>query len=67
MNASSNHLYGDSIAHNLSPAEQIPKVEILNLNLDAYIFHVQGGLAKFFDHGKIIGNFSKNLRHLLIY
>ena len=67
MNVSLNQLYGDSIAHNLSPAEQIPRVEILNLNLDAHILHVQGGLAKFFGHGKMIGNFSKNLHHLLIY
>ena len=67
VNACSSSLGGDSIAHNPSPAEQIPRAEILNSNLDAYFLHVQGGLAKFFDHGKIIGNFSKNLRHLLIY
>ena len=67
VNTSSNHLYGDSVAHNPSPAEQIPRVEILNSNLDAYVLHVQSGLAKFFSHGKIIGNFFENLRRLLIY
>ncbi len=67
VNASSNSLGGDSIAHCLSPAEQIPKAEILNSNLDAYFLHVQGGLAKFFGHGKIIGNIFENLRRLLIY
>ena len=67
MSASANSLDGDSIAHNPSPAERIPRAEILNSNLDAYILHVLGGLAKFFGHGKIIGNFFENLRHLLIY
>ena len=63
----SSSLGGDSIAHNPSPAEQIPRAEILNSNLDAYFLHVQGGLAKFVGHGKIIGSFFENLRSLLIY
>ena len=67
VNACSSSLGGDSIAHNPSPAEQIPRAEILNSNLGAYFLHVQGGLAKFFGHGKIIGNFFENLRRLLIY
>ncbi len=66
MNACSSSLGGDSIAHCLSPAEQIPRAEILNSNLDAYFLHVQGGLAKFVGHGKIIGSFFENLRRLLI-
>ena len=66
VNACSSSLGGDSIAHNPSPAEQIPRAEILNSNLDAYFLHVQGGLAKFVDHVKIIGNFFENLRHHLI-
>ena len=67
VNACSSSLGGDSIAHRLSPAEQIPRAEILNSNLDAYFLHVQGGLAKFVGHGKIIGSFFENLRSLLIY
>jgi len=67
VSASANSSDGDSIAHNPSPAEQIPRAEILNSNLDAYFLHVQGGLAKFFGHGKIIGNIFENLRRLLIY
>ena len=67
MNAFSSSLGGDSIAHCLSPAEQIPRAEILNSNLDAYFLHVQGGLAKFVGHSKIIGSFFENLRRLLIY
>ena len=66
MNACSSSLGGDSIAHNPSPAEQIPRAEILNSNLDAYFLHVQGGLAKFVGHGKIIYGFFENLRRLLI-
>ena len=66
VNACSSSLGGDSIAHNPSPAEQMPRAEILNSNLDAYFLHVQGGLAKFVDHGKIIGSFFENLRRLLI-
>ena len=66
MSASANSLGGDSIAHCLSPAEQIPRAEILNSNLDAYFLHVQGGLAKLIGHGKIIGSFFENLRRLLI-
>ena len=66
MNARSSSLGGDSIAHCLSPAEQIPRAEILNSNLDAYFLHVQGGLAKFVNRVKIIGNFFENLRHHLI-
>ena len=66
VNACSIYLGGDSIVHCLSPAEQIPRAEILNSNLDAYFLHVQGGLAKFVGHGKIIGNFLENLRRLLI-
>ena len=65
VNAFSSSLGGDSIAHCLSPAEQIPRAEILNSNLDAYFLHVQGGLAKFVGHGKIIGSFFENLRRLL--
>ena len=64
--ACSSSLGGDSIAHNPSHAEQIPRAETLNSNPDAYILHVQGGLAKFVGHGKIIGNFFENLRRLLI-
>ena len=66
VNTFSSSLGGDSIAHNPSPAEQIPRAEILNSNLDSYFLHVQGGLAKFIGHGKIIGNFFENLRHHLI-
>ena len=66
MNACSSSLGGDSIAHGLSPAEQIPRAEILNSNLDAYFLHVQGSLAKLIGHGKIIGSFFENLRRLLI-
>ena len=67
VNVCSSSLGGDSIVHCLSPAEQIPRAEILNSNLDAYFLHVQGGLAKFVGHGKIIGSFFENLRRLLIY
>ena len=66
VNACSSSLGCDSIAHCLSPAEQIPRAEILNSNLDAYFLHVQGGLAKFVSHGKIIGTFFENLRRLFI-
>ena len=67
VNACSSSFGDDSIAHNPSPAEQMPRAEILNSNLDAYFLHVQGGLAKFVGHGKIIGSFFENLRRLLIY
>ena len=67
VNTFSSSLGGDSIAHNPSPAEQIPRTEILNSNLDSYFLHVQGGLAKFIGHGKIIGSFFENLLSLLIY
>ena len=67
VNACSSSLSDDSIAHHPSPAEQIPRAEILNSNLDAYFLHVQGGLAKFVCHGKIIGSFFENLRRPLIY
>ena len=66
MTAWSISLGGDSIAHCLSPAEQIPRAEILNSNLDAYFLHVQGGLAKFVSYGKNIGTFFENLRRLFI-
>ena len=65
VNACSSSLGGDSIVHNPSPAEQIPRAEILNSNLDTYFLHVRGGLAKFIGHGKIIGNFFENLHHHL--
>ena len=66
VNAFSSSLGGDSIAHNPSPAEQIPRAEILNSNLDSYFLHVRGGLAKFVGNGIMIGNFFENLRHHLI-
>ena len=66
VTACSSSLGGDSIAHNPAPAEQIPRAEILNSNLDSYFLHVQGGLAKFVGHGKIVGNLFENLRRLSI-